>query len=401
MSVRILQLVPEPLPTFRADVTVLFGKYLPRHGIRCDLVGKGSPAPLVPQGFSRLRRSADRAGRLRRELGFAWLCWRALWGAHRGNCDLIQVRDMVSIGLMAMLVAKIKGLPFVYWVSYLMSEARIERARRDLARRPSLRNWLVLAKGRLEYWLLYRLVLPRAQHVFAQSDTMCQTLRARGLAPQRLSSVPMGVDMELLGEAVAPQRLEGWEEGPLLAYLGTLDAARKLELVVDALAVVRREFPTARLLLIGAAPRPADLEQLQAHIAGCGLQLAVRVTGWLPTAQAWQLLAGADCAISYIPRGAILDTGSPTKLLEYLALGIPCVGNDNPDQAQVLEASDAGCLVRSDDAAALAEGMCAVLRDPAAARARAGKGTAYIGARRSYAAISRAVAEQYHRLRRG
>ncbi len=30
--ISLLQLVPEPLPTFRADVAVLFGKYLPRHG---------------------------------------------------------------------------------------------------------------------------------------------------------------------------------------------------------------------------------------------------------------------------------------------------------------------------------------------------------------------------------
>ena len=28
--VKILQLVPEPLPSFRADVTAMFGKYLPR-----------------------------------------------------------------------------------------------------------------------------------------------------------------------------------------------------------------------------------------------------------------------------------------------------------------------------------------------------------------------------------
>jgi len=67
--VRILQLVPEPLPTFRADVATLFGKYLPRHGVQCHLVGKGSAAPADNQGFASSRRA--RAGaRWKSELSF-------------------------------------------------------------------------------------------------------------------------------------------------------------------------------------------------------------------------------------------------------------------------------------------------------------------------------------------
>lgn len=63
---RVLQLVPEPLPTFRVDVAALFGKYLPRIGIECDLVGKPGGAAAVT-GFSRARMASPSGGRLRRE----------------------------------------------------------------------------------------------------------------------------------------------------------------------------------------------------------------------------------------------------------------------------------------------------------------------------------------------
>lgn len=394
----ILQLVPEVLPTFRADVAALFGKYLPRHAIVCHLVGKGGEAAPDPQGFASVRRARFFTSRLKRELAFLFLCVRALLGSGRQRHDVIQVRDMVSIGLLGLLVARWKGVPFIYWVSFLMSEARIERVSAQLARDGGWRNRLVLLKGKLEYFLLYRVVLPRATHVFVQSEAMLEVLRGKGVDAGRMTAVPMGVDTELLATGQGGgARLAGWESVPLIAYLGTLDPVRQIERLIEALAIVRAEMPAACLLLIGSAPYRADQEKLLAAAAAAGLGDAVRVTGWLPLAEAWALLLGADAAVSYIPRDALLDVSSPTKLLEYLALGMPAVGNDSPDQVHVLSASAAGWLVRS-DTAALAEGMLTILRDLPAARARAAAGPAYIEHARSYRVIASLLAAQYRRL---
>ncbi|MGW8391231.1 glycosyltransferase [Pseudoduganella sp. HUAS MS19] len=403
--VRILQLVPEPLPTFRADVATLFGKYLPRHGVQCHLVGKGSAAPADTQGFASSRRARVGA-RWKSELSFLWLCLRALLGANRRSHDAVQVRDMVSIGLLALALARLKGLPMVYWLSYLMSEGRIERAQDELARLPArrrlrrLRARLVLAKGLAERWLLYRVLLPRADHVFVQSEAMARLVAQHGVPAGRISAVPMGVDMEAVarhGAQPAACSWQGWEGRPVVAYLGTLDRARCLERVLDALVLVRRELPAACLLLIGSSPRQDDVPLLLAAARERGLDGAVQVTGWLPPAQAWQYLLGAQAAISYVPRGALYDVSSPTKLLEYLALGMPCVGNDIPDQEAVLAASGAGWLADSTPQA-MAEALLAILRDPQAARARAAAGPAYIEAARSYRVLGEAVAQRYQNL---
>lgn len=390
---RILQLVPEPLPTFRADVATLFGKYLPRHGVQCHVVGKGSAAPAAVQGFASARR-ASAGARWKAELSFLLLCLRALLGARRAGCDAIQVRDMVSIGLLALAVARLKGLPLVYWASYLMSEGRIERAR---ALPGSLRARLVLCKGLAERWLLYRVLLPRADHVFVQSEAMAEHMRAQGVPAGRVSAVPMGVDMECVADSPPGRGWPGWEGRPVIAYLGTLDRARRLEVLLDALQLVRRERPEASLLLIGGAPQAGDVAQLLQAAQARGLAAAVQVTGWLPAAQAWDYLLGAQAAVSYVPRGALYDVSSPTKLLEYLALGMPCVGNDTPDQAAVLAASGAGWLAASTPQA-MAEALLAILRDPDAARRRAAAGPAFIEAQRSYRVLGAAVAQRYRRV---
>lgn len=395
---RILQLVPEALPSFRADVATLFGKYLPRHQVICDIVGKAGPGDAEGQGFRSMQRPAAHARRWRNELSFAWLCIRAALTVPKSDCHIIQVRDMVSIGLAVFLIARLRGMRFAYWVSFLMSEGRIDRARRELARRFSLHYTLVLWKGLAERAILYKILLARADHVFVQSDAMLECMAQRGVARERMTAVPMGVDTEKLAcAAVAGRRLPGWEGVPVLAYLGTLDSARHLDKLVDTLAILRPRYPGVRLLLIGDSPTARDVSQLRAHAASLGLADAIHITGWLPGPEALALLAGADAAISYIPRGELFDISSPTKLLEYLALAVPCVGNDTPDQVRVLSASEAGWLTGSTPEE-MAQGVAAIFDNPAAARARAAHGPDFIERHRSYRVLAEQVARRYRAL---
>lgn len=354
-----------------------------------------APTAMAEQGFASVSRPRYRGSRLLRELSFLGLCLRKLATTRGSECDVIQARDMVSIGLIALIAARLKGIPFCYWVSFLMSEGRIGRARAMLAQRASLRNRLVLWKGLIEHAILYRVVLPRADHVFVQSDAMLAHMVAKGIPAERMTSVPMGVDMELFGaQGVAATRIPDWQASPVLAYLGSMDKERELTTLIDALRQVRLSHPRAGLLLIGAASLGADTDALMEYAAREGLSEAVHLTGWLPSAQAWALLKGADAAVSYVPRCEMYDVSSPTKLLEYLALGMPAVGNDTPDQAHVLGASKAGWLTAS-DAGELARAALAIFGDLPAARARAAAGPAYILGARSYGVIAREVARSY------
>jgi hypothetical protein len=80
---------------------------------------------------------------------------------------VIQVRDMVSIGLLGLIIARCKGIPFAYWMSFLMCEDA-SRARALVAAHGGLRHRLVLFKGLLEERLLYRFILPHTTRFCAK-----------------------------------------------------------------------------------------------------------------------------------------------------------------------------------------------------------------------------------------
>ena len=96
--------------------------------------------------------------------------------------------------VIGLLVARFKGIKFYYWLSYPQSEGQIDRARaRGLA--GGMRFWFPLIQGHLGRWLLYKVVLPNADHVFVQSRQMQHDLAQHGIAMNRMTPIPMGVDL--------------------------------------------------------------------------------------------------------------------------------------------------------------------------------------------------------------
>lgn len=99
-----------------------------------------------------------------------------------------------------------------------------------------------------------------------------------------------------------------------------------------------------------------------------------------------------------IPRGPLLDCGSPTKVPEYLALGLPVVGNDNPDQQALIEATGAGrCVPYTPEAFAAA--VLELLALPAGERQRmVDAGRRYVQAHRDYPRLAQQLARRYRQL---
>ena len=95
-SIYLLELVPEPLPTYRADVAVMFGKYLPRTLVHCLIVGIHSKNEVDKLNFGSVRTKHPNGGRWQKELSNPSLCLSIYLRVNKWNYDLIQVLDMVS-----------------------------------------------------------------------------------------------------------------------------------------------------------------------------------------------------------------------------------------------------------------------------------------------------------------
>ena len=142
---------------------------------------------------------------------------------------------------------------------------------------------------------------------------------------------------------------------------------------------------------------PIHTRELGSHLTNVLRCLLLESHGYEVFPQPGPVPCHLPLAISPIPRGPLLDVSSPTKLLEYLALGMPCIGNDSPDQAEVLKASGAGLLCRLTPTE-LAERAIELLDNLPAARVRAASGLDYIRQQRSYSVLGARLAAVYRRL---
>jgi glycosyltransferase involved in cell wall biosynthesis len=114
----------------------------------------------------------------------------------------------------------------------------------------------------------------------------------------------------------------GVGHAPLLLNVKRLHPLADHATLLDAMDLVRRERPDARLLIAGSGELEADLK---ARAAGLGLGESVRFLGLTPNAEVARLQAAADLFVLSSELEA-----TPTVALEALACGTPVVSTDNP-----------------------------------------------------------------------
>ncbi|MDO9269539.1 MAG: glycosyltransferase [Methylobacter sp.] len=398
----LLYFTAEQWPTFRPDVVALFGKYLPRYGITCDLVTERNSAvednPEMPWGGGQAVLCNVPRNRASQHLVKFWHNLRVLIAMDGKKYDAIQVRDMSVTALAGLIVARLKGIPFFYWLSYPQSEGQIDRA---MARgiKGGMRFWFPLLQGTFGKWLLYRVVLPRSDHVFVQSRQMQLDVAKQGIPMSKMTPVPMGVDTEIVRpESIVPMDEPRFAGKRVVVYLGTLDPNRQIEILLQMLVHVRVAIPNILLVLVGDTTDASHREWLKQEAVRLGVAELVAWTGWLESGMAWRYARSAEFGLSPIPRGNLLDMGSPTKAVEYMALGLPVLVNDNPDQAQVIAESGAGLCVKLEPWA-FAESVIRLLSDDGLRHKMGGEGPRYIIRTRAYDGLASAVAKKYHALR--
>jgi glycosyltransferase involved in cell wall biosynthesis len=388
---RVLFFPWEDYPTDRVRINVLFGSELIARGHAVDLVMQAADARVAvgPQpwhGRTVWVGPTDRTEGLVHRVRRTWRGLvhdvRFLLRANRERYDAVLVSDKFFIGAIAAVLARTRGLRFIFWLTFPYPESDLYRASLGEGRYPRL----VGLRGRVHAWLLYRWIVPRSDHVFVQSDRMKRDVCAHGADEARVSSILTGFD--LTGIVPAPPPARAAASPVVIGYLGTLNAMRRLDVLVDMLAELRRGGMNARLLIVGGSPSPRDRLLLERRAAEVNVTPHVELTGALPQRDALRRISAADVCISPIHRSPILDVGSPTKMIEYMALAMPVVANDHPEQRLILRATRAGVCVPW-GARHYARAVRWLMSRPPEERAAMGaRGRAWVEQNRTYARIA-------------
>lgn len=403
---RFLFAARENYPAYRVDLTDLFSSGMAARGHRIDWVMQSeTPARSCLIRINENERiylgSAVQEKNIVGKLLNSWLAFlndlRMVMLVLSSRYDFVQVRDRFLAALLALMAAKIKGVPFFYWMSFPYPEADLNKAREEAATLPAFKIIAYLLRGHATAWLIYKIILPHADHVFVQSEKMLQAVAAKGILQDKMTPVPMGILLSRINpEHVEPSndaRLKGCRP---IVYVGTLVVERKIELLFQAMKQLLVKQPDALLVLVGGADDD-QMRHLEEEARKAGVAQHVHFTGFLPMELAWGYIRAADVCVSYIRPHPILDVGSPTKVIEYLAWNRPVVANDHPDQAQVLRESGAGLAVPGTPEA-FAEAINRLLADREFAEGMARKGVEYVRAHRNYEALADMVEQRYYTI---
>jgi glycosyltransferase involved in cell wall biosynthesis len=394
----ILFVTSDLYPPFRPAAKAVFAEGLAARGHRIDWLLQAAE-PSSPSGEQHFKggmayiaptnAGASRLARIKRHFANVWNDFRVFGLLKRHRYSLVQIKDKYLGALLAIAAAKIYGVPVFYWLAYPHGEASLYAARNGVARY----RLIYQLRGALQRFLLYRVIMPACTHVFVQSEQMRRDVAREGIPLESMTAVPSSLNLRDLDARAGPETDEAVSP-PTVVYLGTLLRERQLDFLVRAHALVVAALPDAHLKFVGSGWMPDDERLLRGEAERLGLNGNVTITGWLPMPEAWQhVRRAALCVSPYLPV-PILRSTSPTKLIEYMALGKPVVANDHPEQADVLGASGAGIVCAWNEqefAAAIIE----LLKDPQRCKEMGAAGRRYVAEHRTHWAMVELVASRY------
>jgi glycosyltransferase involved in cell wall biosynthesis len=241
-------------------------------------------------------------GRLRAFLGFIWQSSRlALKMKGIGLC--YATSTPLTVGLVALLLKKVKGVPFYFEVRDLWPEAPIQLG--------YIRNKLLIRMLHgLEHWL-YR----DAEKIIALSPGM-----AAGIKPYKAeASVYLLPNMADTDYYTPTSLLRTREQEPFyICYTGALARANRLDFLLDvARLCLERHVFHVKFLIAG---RGAEAARLSTKAAAWGLG-NTSFLGYLNREQVRGLLARAQATYTSFDTHPVLQTTSPNKFFDSLAAG--------------------------------------------------------------------------------
>lgn len=401
-SAKYLFVAADKYPPFRVDVTKLFGGEMVARGHVIDWVLQAEEdcAHSYQTNWAGCRvwvgktdNGMSRWSRLRKHLFSIChdlIVFRLL---KTERYDFVQVKDKYIAALFALIAARRHGVKFVFWSSYPFPEASIYEAKVGTARYPVF--WFI--RGLILQFILYRIITRAAHHIFVQSEQMKRDFIHKGVAEHKLTSVPMGFTPADFDSQRQTKALNLPDMSLSVLYLGTLIRARKLDFLVRAFAKVLDEIPAAKLYFVGAGEDPEDEALLKQEAENLAIAHAVFFTGFIPQMDAVNYVKNACVCVSPFYPTPILNSTSPTKLIEYMALGKAVVANDHPEQRLVLQESQGGICVAWQEEA-FASALIQLLNNPDEAEKMGESGCRYVHQHRTYARIADKLESEYRRI---
>ena len=205
-----------------------------------------------------------------------------------------------------------------------------------------------------------RRMLERATLLLVRSESLTARLMALGVPREKIRLHRTGIPLD---EIHFTQRTAPADAAWHCVQACRLIAKKGLATSLRAFAEFAREFPRATFTIAGEGPQ---LPELQALAAALGVAGRVSFPGFLPQEELRALDPAAHLFLHPSELGPDGDQeGVPNAMLEAMASGLPVVATHHGGIPEAVQHGISGLLTPERDAAALAQSLLALARDPA------------------------------------
>lgn len=250
------------------------------------------------------------------------------------------------------LAGRLAGIPVVLEVN---DTASVDRTRQGKSLRMP---WLA---RRFE-----RRIFNLATGLIVVSGYLRDQLVESGLPPEKVRVTPNAVDETRFDPervtGAALRETYGLQGATVIGFAGSFAKWHGVDLLVRSVAELAPEFPTLRLLMVGDGPRRPEAEALAREL-GIGDRLVW--TGKVPHAAIPEHVAAMD--IGVMPASNLF--GSPMKVFEYMAMGVPAVAPRYRPLEEAIDDGDDGLLFEPAEPDGLTECLRALAADEARRKA--------------------------------
>ncbi len=216
----------------------------------------------------------------------------------------------------------------------------------------------------------------RATLVLTPSEAAAGDLhRVLGIPRERIRVTPEATDPRFMPSESRVLRSDLAERfglhGPFIFNVGGLDVRKRVDLLIEAFALVRHRLPTGTKLVIGGkahSGNPTVYPPLEPLIAELGVGNDVVLTGWLEDDEKLNLYQAATAYVT-----PSIYEGFGLTPLEAMACGTPVIAANRTSFPEVI--GDAGLLVEP-EVGALGEATVRLLNDPALQQELSARGLA-------------------------
>ncbi|MBV9441639.1 MAG: glycosyltransferase family 4 protein [Acidobacteriaceae bacterium] len=199
-----------------------------------------------------------------------------------------------------------------------------------------------------------RRLIRSASAVTAPSDFLARQLSSFG----RAIVLPNAIDSTRY-----PRRTPIATNSPKLVWLRSFHQIYNPQMAVHVLALLRKQFPDAELLMIGPDDGDGSLENTRELARELGVTDYVRFIGPVSKSEVPNWLGRANVFLN-----TTNVDNAPVSVVEAMACGLAVVSTNVGGVPDLVEDGKSGLLVRAGDASAMAAQVCNVLQNASLAR---------------------------------